>query len=77
MRVAGKHPAIDIGARTLRQRIVGVAAIQPRRNAGGAQHRVIGRVLRDDGVGLEVVGVGDKPQSSPRPFRRRSASPSP
>src|SRR5258706_11735674 len=32
----GKHPAIDIGARTLCQRIVGMATIQPRRNAGSA-----------------------------------------
>jgi len=38
-----------------------MATIQPRRNAGSAQHRVIGRIFRHNGAGFEVVGIGDQP----------------
>ena len=38
-RMAGQNAAVDIGRGALRQGVVGMAGLQPRRHAGGAQSR--------------------------------------
>ena len=58
-RVAGKDAAIDDGAGALRQRVGGVAAVEHRRNAGGAQRGMQAAVVVEQRHrGFERVAVG-------------------
>ena len=78
-RVAGEQAAVHDRARQLRERVVGVPALHARRDAGGAQARVVERQRRQacDGGGVErLAGVGrrERPQIRGDVMSRRASS---
>ena len=75
-RVAGQDAAVDDRLRGLRQRVVGVAGVEPGRDAGGAQHGVVAWVR---GQSRQGGGVRRRAQNGVhvglglRVFERRAA----
>ncbi len=59
--MVGLEPAVHVGPRQLRQRVLGVAALDQRGDAGGAQPRVVRRLPRQHGQGFRVLRVVHDP----------------
>src|SRR3569833_3492905 len=49
--LTGENSAVDVCGGVLRERVVGMAAVEQRRNASGAQHAVVAAIVGNDGFG--------------------------